>query len=116
MGLSRDFLAMLTARPSWEAYTGDDQWGNNVYAAPVVIEAFVGTLTATGGAQDGQNQQDTETIYSVDLITDYRAIGVKDRLTLQTGRVVLVASTEVVHDAEGAPLFQNVTATSTPRG
>lgn len=116
MGLSADFLAMLQARPSWERYTGDDQFGNNLYAPPVVIEAFVGSLSQRAGGQDGQGTQDPEQVGDLDLITDYRGIGVKDRLTLQDGPVVHVVSTEVVHDALGAPLFQNVTATSTPRG
>lgn len=116
MPLSPSFLAMLKARPQWLAYTGDDPFGNNLFAAPVTIEAYVGTLTAQPGTQDGQNQQDTEQIARVDLITDYKGIKPKDKLLLQTGTVVHVESTEVLHDALGAPMLQNVVAITTERG
>ena len=115
MGLSRDFLAMLQARVAWEKYTGDDQWGNNVYDPPVVIEAFVGTMNRTYGAEDGQGQQDAEEVLSVDLITDYKGIGTKDRITINS-RPMNVATADVVHDQQGEPLFQNVTVDTRQRG
>lgn len=116
MGLDASFLQMLEGRPSWERYTGDDAWGNNLYAAPVVVEAFVGTLKKQPGQQDGQGSQDAEEVGSVDLLTDFRGVGSKDRFTLQTGVVVHVESVDTVHDALGAPLFHQITATTTERG
>ena len=115
MGLSRDFLAMLQARVVWEAYTGDDQWGNNIFAAPVTIEAFVGGMTREAGNTDGQGTQEAEEVFSVELITDYKGIGYKDRITVNA-RPMTVASTEVVHDQQGEPLFQNVTVDTKQRG
>lgn len=115
MPLPASFLKLLKGRPQWERYTGDDSWGNNVYASPETIEAFVGTTQVASGAQDGQGVQEQEEVYTVDLITDYKGIKVKDRMTIDA-RPMYVESAEVVHDAFGAPLYQNVTLTTRKRG
>lgn len=115
MGLSRSMLGMLKSRPQWRAYTGDDQWGNNVYDEPVTIEAFIGTANLTTGNQDGQNVQETENVVTVDIITDYKGIQPKDTLT-HNSVVYAVQSVETPHDQFGVPLYHQITATTRKEG
>lgn len=116
MGLPRSMVAMLKARPLWEANTGRDDWGNETFAAPVTIAAFVDEATRVFGGDDGQGTQDGQTVDRTSLITDYLGIGLKDRITLPGGQVLHVSEVATTRDQRGDPMFQTITVTSTTRG
>lgn len=116
MGLDRAFLSLLNARVTLTRHTGEDQFGNAAYGAPVTgVRAYVGDLGASFGTVI-QDQQESTVVFSTDLITDALGIKVRDQITLPDGTITYVSAVTTAKDEVGADLYQTCTVTNTERG
>lgn len=109
MGLDTDLLDLLSHTATLNRFTGQDQWGNNTYAANLPIKAFTTSQTDDFPAPDTQNRQRSKT-RTFALITDALDIKVGDKITVfaDTGTV----TNAVTYRDETQSLMQEITITT----
>lgn len=117
MGLDAGFVSLLSMRMTWEANDGQDQWGNESYATPVLaVPCFVTSQASDFGGDDGQNKSEGPTVTRVEVLTDAVGINVKDKLTLPNGKIVFVTNVDTPQDESGADLMHTITAETAQKG
>jgi hypothetical protein len=111
MPLDPSMLEMLTHVATWYAFTGEDQWGNNTYAASAAIQVFILAQTNVEANPDTQNREKTSSTTQFTLITDGLGIKVGDKLVVD-GKTAFVTSAVTNRDENLTALYQDVIATT----
>lgn len=107
MGLDQDFLELLSHTATWEAYTGEDTFGNNAYGLPITIKCFVTEENVNFAANDTNSRQRLGPTTGYRMITDGLGIKSGDRMTV-AGKVGTVIGVQINRDETMPQLFQNV--------
>lgn len=111
MPLDAGSLSMLTHTATWRRRTGEDQWGNNAYSAPVDLKCFVLPGTTSLGSSSSQNVE-RASVFQTSLICDAVGVTPGDRLDLPDGRISFVSEVTNTNDVNGSILLHEVTVTS----
>lgn len=113
MGLSPGLKRMLRAVGSREAFTGEDLFGNETYAAPTTFNyAPTSGLVNLMGEEDGHGKQDTIIVAQQEIIVDAGTLAMRDRV----GGIFYVVGIETTTDKSGAAVCQTVSLDTRKKG
>ena len=106
MGLEADFLELLQVPLSLERRTGEDQWGNELYAtAEVIPNTFVDSSTQNFGGGEVSGQHDASKIERRVVYSDFYDVQVGDRITFD-GQQWTVTQEQTFQNEVGENYFQ----------
>ena len=103
MAFEPEFREAFTSSITWESYSGEDEHGNNTYAAGQPLSVRVDTFTDAIGTLDQQEQMRGEIVGSATIYAEVTSpvIKPKDKVTLSTGEEMYVQQVVVQHDEDG---------------
>lgn len=115
MGLDADFLELLTVTVVLNRFTGEDSFGNQIYAVVENIQCVIDPSFQSYGQDSSQDQQYANPFYRSSIITDALGLKVRDKIAFQ-GITYYLITAETTTDEFGVPLFQKSDLESVERG
>lgn len=115
MGLTKDFLTMLTATVTLKRASGTDAWGNETYDAPTLHPAFIDPGSTSLGSGEEGGQREGHTVTRRQVITDALGIKPTDILAFD-GIDHTVTEVNTVKDEFGDDLYQTLSVEDQKKG